>query len=465
MEPTESRSRASSSPLLSLLGGLALLAVGGYLASGVKAAQGTVQAPPTTLIFSGGVQRFAIPDCIARAGDEAGREACRTVSQVLRSDLRFEIDQNQFVPEASMSFIAALDPDAPKFKDWESIGAGYLVITKASVTQGRLQVELRVHFVSSGQAMLQKAYSASVENPRIIAHQAADDILALTQIKGVARSKIAFVSDRDSTKDRRVKELYLMDYDGFNQRRWTVNNSLNILPTWGPDGRSLAYVSYRQGTPMLFQALLCEARSVANISGEKGSQAFAPSWSPDGKKIAFASDRSGNMDVWVVNADGSGARNLTSNAASETAPCWSPTGQEIAFTSNRTGAPQLFVMDADGLNVRRLTQYGSYNDACAWSPAKDRGEIAFTSRIDSGFEVAVLDIASGEVRQITEGRGSCEYPTWAPNGRHLAFSCNRSGTWQITVSDRDGRNVQSLAAGPGNNVQPDWGVAAACPVG
>jgi len=61
------------------------------------------------------------------------------------------------------------------------------------------------------------------------------------------------------------------------------------------------------------------------------------------------------------------------------------------------------------------------------------------------------------VRQITEGRGSCEYPAWAPNGRHLVFSCNRGGTWQISVADRDGREVNSLATGPGNNVQPDWG--------
>jgi TolB protein len=71
--------------------------------------------------------------------------------------------------------------------------------------------------------------------------------------------------------------------------------------------------------------------------------------------------------------------------------------------------------------------------------------------------VAVVDLATRQVRQITQGRGSCEFPTWAPNGRHLAFSCRRGGTWQITVADRVGGVVQTLVTGAGNNVQPDWG--------
>ncbi len=68
----------------------------------------------------------------------------------------------------------------------------------------------------------------------------------------------------------------------------------------------------------------------------------------------------------------------------------------------------------------------------------------------------MVDLATREVRQVSEGRGRCEYPAWAPNGRHLVFSCNRGRDWQLTVSDRFGREVQTLATGHGNNVQPDW---------
>ena len=267
------------------------------------------------------------------------------------------------------------------------------------------------------------------------------------------------MSDRDATKERRTKEIYIADYDGVNPRRVTVNGSLNITPTWTPDGKGLAYVSYRQGSPLIFLARIFEGRSVPNLSGERGdAQAFAPAFSPDGRSLAFASSRSGNMDIWVAAADGSGARRLTTTRASDTAPCWSPTGQEIAFTSDRTGTPQLWIMDADGLNVRRLTTVGNYNDGCAWNPSKQYSEVAYTARLEAGgFDIAVVDLASRQVRQITQGRGSCEYPSWAPNGRHLVFSCNRGGRWGITVSDREGRSLQTLSTGPGNNVQPEWG--------
>ena len=421
----------------------------------------SAQAPPpdAKIIITSEKTTLAVPDCIPRRPDEATTEACRTITQVLRSDLRFE-GLFQFVPESLFGAIPALNPDAVKFEDWKGIGAKILVVTRAEVVSGELTLEVRVHFVDSGQSMLAKRYSGRPDNPRVFAHQASDDIMALTQYRGVARTRIAFTSDRDASKERRSKELYIVDYDGFNPRRVTVNGSLNILPAWSPDGRSIAYVSYRQGSPRIFLASIFEGKSTPNVSGEKGdSQAFAPAFSPDGKRIAYASNRSGSMNIWVVNTDGSGAHRLTSTTASDTAPCWSPTGQEIAFTSNRGGTPQIWLMDTEGLNVRRLTSVGNYNDAAAWNPSKQYAEIAYTSRLESGggFDIAVVDLASRQVRQITQGRGSCEYPAWAPNGRHLVFACNRGGTWQITVADREGRSLQTLSTGPGSNAQPDWG--------
>ncbi len=425
----------------------------------VRASQEPPVAPPpsgSTIVIDAPAQsRVAVPECVPRRGDESSREACRTLTQVLRADLQFE-NAFQFVPENLYGILPALNPEAPNMEDWKGIGANMLVVMRAEVTGGELGVDVRVWSVDSGQSALAKRYSGRLDNPRVFAHQASDDIMALTQYRGVARSKIAFVSDRDATKERRSKELYIMDYDGWNPRRVTVNGSLNILPTWRPDGRALAYVSYRAGSPDIYQASIYEGRS-DNLTKGSGTQSFAPSFSPDGRKIAYASNRGGNMDIWVANADGSAARRLTNSPASETAPTWSPTGQEIAFTSSRSGTPQIWVMDAEGLNVRRVTTVGNYNDGPAWSPSKEHSELAYTARIDGGFEIAVIDLASRQVRQITEGRGSCEYPSWAPSGRHLAFACSRGGNWQIAVSDRLGRAVRVLASGAGNNVQPDWG--------
>jgi TolB protein len=417
------------------------------------------QDPVEQIVIGGVTPRLAVPECVPRGTDPASQAACRTITQVLRNDLRFE-GLFQFVPDSLMNAIPPLDPLAPRFEDWKGIGAKILVATQAQVVGGELQVEVRVYFVDSGQPMLQRRYSGKLDNPRTFAHQASDDIMTLTQYKGVARTRIAFASDRDATKERRSKELYIADYDGYNPRRVTVNSSLNILPAWRPDGAALAYVSYRQGSPLIYLAKIFEGQSVANVSGEKSdSQAFSPTFSPDGKSLAFASDRSGNMDVWVSSAEGAQPRRLTTTGARDTAPCFSPTGQEVAFTSDRTGTPQLWLMDNEGLNVRRLTVgSGNYNDGCAWNPARQYSEIAYTARLEAGgFDIAIIDLATRQVRQITQGRGSCEYPSWAPNGRHLVFSCERNRRWELTIADRDGRSFLTLATGPGNNVQPDWG--------
>jgi TolB protein len=407
------------------------------------------------MIFTDTSQRFAIAECTPRRADEQSRDACRTITQVVRADLRFE-GLFRFVPDELMNAIKPLDPERPDFTDWRGIGATHLVVTTAQVVAGDVQVEARVYFPESGQTILSRRYTGRTDGVRAVAHQVSDEITALTQHRGVARTKIAFVSDRDTpAKGRKAKELYVMDYDGHNPKRVTVNRSLNILPAWSPDGRALAYVSYRQGQPDIFAAFIYEARN-QNLTSGRG-QSFAPSWSPDGKRVAYSSNRGGNMDIWVANADGSGGRRLTETPALDTAPTWSPTGQEIAFTSDRGGTPQLYVMDSEGLNVRRLTTVGNWNDAAAWNPSKQFSEIAYTARIEGGFEIAVMDLASRQVRQVTLGRGSCEYPSWAPSGRHLVFACGRGRTWQIAVADRLGQAVNTLTGGSGKNEQPDWG--------
>ena len=400
-----------------------------------------------------------MPECVPRAGDELAREVCKTVTEVIKSDLRFE--EVSLVAENLYGMLPAQKADAPNFEDWKSIGAQVLVLTKAEVTSGNVSLELRVHHVDSGQSMLAKRYTNKADNPRLLGHTAADEIFALTPIRGIARSKLAFMSDRDAVKGKATKEVYIADYDGFNTRRVTVNRSINMLPSWNPDGKSLAYISYRNLTPELFTAWIYEGRSSTFPAG-KGGQVYAHSFSHDGKKIAYAFSKGGNMDIWVANADGTSPQRLTDNASSDTAPTWSPTGREIAFTrAVRIGAPQIYVMDSEGLNQRRVPTIGTYNDGPAWNPAKEFAEIAYTSRIDGKFEVAVIDLTSGQVRQITQGRGNCEAPTWSPNGRHLAFCCETRGRWQIGISDRLGSNLQILSTGPGNNIYPDWGPAPA----
>lgn len=421
----------------------------------------TPQDVASITIGGGSATRVAIAPCSATT--EPLRTSCGIVREVLKADLDFE--SFQLTPESLMRSLPPVKPQTPNYLDWKSVGANILVTLEVMQNGSEFAVEARTFSVDGSSSIMSKRYAGRVEPAnansfRAFAHQAADDILSLASIQGVTRTRLVFVSDRDYT-DRRRKELYISDYDGFNVRQVTVNRALSILPGWTPEGRGIVYTSYRNGDPQVFLSWIFEGRSVPNVTGEKaGTQAFAAVVSPDGKKIAYSGNRGGNFDIWVSNIDGSNPRNLTGTPAQDTAPCWSPSGLEIAFTSGRSGSAQLWVMDSEGLNLRRLSSVGNYNDACAWNPSREFAEIAYSSRLeDGGFEIAVMDLATRQVRQLTTGRGSCEYPSWAPNGRHLVFSCNRSGTWQLAQTDRMGSKMRTIAVGPGNSVQADWSQA------
>jgi TolB protein len=317
---------------------------------------------------------------------------------------------------------------------------------------------MRLYNIRSQQAIYGREYTGSAANPRIYAHTMSDELHeSQRRLRGVARTKLAFSSDRNketavaTVEKRDVKEVYIADYDGANQRRITINRTLNINPNWSPDGRSIAYISYRSGVPDILISNIY-AGTMENPTKGVG-QNFLPVFSPDGKRIVFFSNRDGNNEIYVMNRDGSNVTRLTNNPATESTPTWSPSGTQIAFTSDRTGTPQIYVVNVDGSGLRRISQE-SYADRATWSPAP-YNEIAFSARTGPGFDIKILNIASGETRQITFGEGTNESPAWSPNGRHLAFMSTRAGRSQIFTVDRDGRNLRQITR-DGNNFTPNW---------
>jgi TolB protein len=174
-------------------------------------------------------------------------------------------------------------------------------------------------------------------------------------------------------------EIYAMNADGSGQRRLTHDPAADVWPAWSPDGRTIAFVSYRDGTPAIY---LMKADGTAQRKLTRTANSEAPgsvAWSPDGRKIAFvrwpftrgARNRDRNNDIYVVNVDGTGLRNLTRHRGRDGHPAWSPDGQRIGFVSNRGGNRDLYVMNADGSGLRNLTR-GIRQQAfgLAWSPAK-----------------------------------------------------------------------------------------------
>jgi TolB protein len=402
--------------------------------------------------------RLAVPDLIALASDKETQEAARVIGQVLWDDINFEREFYMIPRDTYKSIPPATSIDAVPFDRWRELGADGLIIGTVRRAATGLQVEVRLYDVRARRQVLGREYTGSAANPRLFAHTMSDEVHQTQRsLRGVARTKLAFASDRNrdrvtgTVESRDVKEIYISDYDGANQRRITIGRSLNITPNWSPDGRSIAYTSYRKTLPDIVISNIFVGTMEEPTRGT--GQNFLPVFSPDGAQIAFMSNRDGNSEIYLMNRDGSNVRRLTDNPAIDVTPTWSPSGTQIAFTSDRSGSPQVWVIGLDGTGLRRLT-YEIYADRPTWSPAP-YNEIAFSARTGPGYDIKILSIAEGVTRQITFGEGSNESPAWSPNGRHLAFTSSRAGREQIFTVDRDGRNVRQITR-EGNNTMPNW---------
>jgi TolB protein len=402
--------------------------------------------------------RFALPDFVAGSADTA--DIAKTVSQVLWDDLNFESEFYLIPRDTYATVPAAKSPDQIAFNAWRELGADGVIFGSVSKSESTVRVEVRLFNVRSRQSVFGKEYTGTASNPRLFAHTISDEIHQQQRaLRGVARTKLTFSSDRNREKvvgtveNREVKEIYFSDYDGANQKRLTVDRTLNISPVWAPDGRAIAYTSYRRGAPDILIARIFEGISQRPTGGQASN--FLPVYSPDGTKIAFTSNRDGNPEIYTMNVDGTNVRRLTNHPAADVTPTWSPTGTQIAFTSDRAGSPQIYIMNAaDGSGVRRITTNESYADRATWSPAPFN-EIAYAAQTGRGHDIKIYDLATGQTRQITFGEGNNESPAFAPNGRHLAFTSSRAGHVHIFTIGRDGKGVRQITH-DGNNDYPNW---------
>jgi TolB protein len=439
------------------------------LALGVFVLTGTAQAPQTppqqpsdvSTTISGATgrpPRFALPPFIPMSTDAETVAAARLVSNVLWDDLNFEREFEFVARDVYATIPAAKSLDDVPFDRWREVDADGVIIGSVQKSGPGFLVRVRLFDVRLRRQVFGSEYSGA-SNARTYAHAISDEIFQKQRgLRGVARTKLTFQSDRDGERlagtieNRNVREIYFSDYDGENQRRVTATRTLNGFPAWSPDARAIAYTSWRRGQPQIFVSHIYEG-TLDELTKGPGENWLA-AWSPDGTRFAFASTRDGNSEIYIANRDGSNVRRITNNPAIDISPTWSPNGTEIAFTSDRSGSPQIYTVSADGLGgVQRLTSE-SYCDRPTWSPAPFN-EIAFASRNGPGFDIKVIDVSTRQVKQLTFGEGTNESPSFAPNGRHIAFTSTRSGRSQIFVIARDGRDLKQLTKA-GNNTQPSW---------
>ncbi len=298
----------------------------------------------------------------------------------------------------------------------------------------------------SGASQLKKRYRAPAAALSRTAHMLSNEIVkTLNGRPSVFLSQIVYASNRSG-----MWEIWLMDWDGANQRKITTHGALSILPSWSPDNERMVYTSFARGTSDMY---IVNRRGGGRLRINSGlALNTSATFSPVGNDIAFVGSVSGNPDIYLIKDDGSNVRRLTTTGSIESTPEWSPNGRQISFTSGRSGSPQIYVMDAEGTNIRRISHEGEWNDDATWAPDGER--IAFTSRVNGRFQIRIANLITGESR-IVAGEGSNEQPTWSPDGEWISFQSSRSGKWQLYRMRTDGRDLLQLTF-EGENKGADW---------
>jgi len=402
----------------------------------VDITQGSLKPIPIAIPeFLGEDQRFAVE-----------------LSNVVAADLE---RSGLFLPLNRDSFIQRISDlnTTPRFTDWRAINAQALVAGRAGRGgDGRLVAEFRLWDVFSGRQLAGQRLAVAGTDWRRLGHLVADQVYErLTGEKGYFDTQIVFV-DETGPKDHRNKRLAIMDQDGANVRLLSQGRELVLTPRFSPSTHEVTFLQYTGDQPRVFLLNLESGRR--ELVGNFPGMTFAPRFSPDGQRIVMSIGEGGASSIVEMDLRSRQSRRLTQSSAIDTGPCYSPDGRHIVFESDRDGSQQLYVMNADGSGQHRISFGEGRYSTPVWSPRGDL--IAFTKQSGSSFLIGVMRPDGSGERTLTEGFHN-EGPTWAPNGRVLAFFRENRGAggprlFSIDLTGYNEREVQTPAFGS----DPAW---------
>jgi len=354
------------------------------------------------------------------------------------------IDRNKYLFDPQRDGVS---PSDINYGNWTVIGAELLVTGAVTTFDGLIEVELRLMDTYKNGMLLGKRYKGTVDDYRDMIRRFCNEIiLLLTGEEGIFDSRIAFLSTGTGNK-----EIYICEFDGYEPKPFTRNNSITLFPAWSSDGKWMAYTSYKHGKPDLF---------IRNIQGDRESVVSkngintTPAWVPGSLELAATLSFSGDQEIYLLTKDGKIIRRLTNNKGIDSSPTFSPDGRRMAFVSKRAGTPQIFIMDMNSGISKRLTYSGRYNTQPNWSPAGDK--IAYTAMNGGSTNIVVINADGSGQTQLTNSRGYDESPSWSPDGSLIAFSSTREGSSRIYVMTARGTDPKRLLSISGEQTNPKW---------
>lgn len=411
---------------------------------------GSVQAADP-LVISQGADR-ATPIAVVPFGWQGGSVLPEDMSQIIGNDLR---NSGYFEPIPRQNMIS-LPTQASEviYRDWKALGAQYVLVGNIVPNGGRLQIQYALFNVNTEQQVMTGNVGGGTDQLRDMAHHIADQSFEkLTGVKGAFSTRMLYVTaERMGTNNTRYT-LQRSDYDGARAVTLLQSREPILSPSFAPDGRRIAYVSFEQRRPRIFVQHIDTGRreQITNFEGLNG----APAWSPDGSRLAFVLSKDGNPEIYVMDMGSRQTRRVTNHYAIDTEPFWGKDGQTLYFTSDRAGKPQIYKTNINSGAVERVTFVGNYNANPKLSA--DEKTLVMIHRQDgfTVFKVAAQDLETNRLRILSD-TSLDESPTVAPNGTMLIYATRQQGRGVLMLASTNGRVRLPLPTAQGEVREPSW---------
>jgi len=316
--------------------------------------------------------------------------------------------------------------DNLNYSDFKLLGIDYIVMGSLEEEDTSNISAVYKIFSVQKESQLRTSTVYGVPNKlKQLAHYISDGIYEeVTGLKGVASTRLLYVTEEFSGSISQFK-LNVADADGSNEQILLRSNEPIISPSWSPDSKKVAYVSFETGMAKVFIQNIATGKR--EIVLENKFQISSPSWSPNGKFMALTLYQDGNAEIYILNLKNKNLTRLTNHYSIDTESSWSPNGSKIMFTSGRSGSPQLYEINLKKFNAKpqRITFEGNYNAKGSYLP---NGEgVVFVHRKNSNFQIALKYFNENFVRPLTNSQLD-ESPSISANGNVIIYAISENET-------------------------------------
>jgi TolB protein len=340
------------------------------------------------------------------------------------------------------------------YQDWRLLGMDYLVVGNIVKEKNSIDVSYEIFDIQKRRKIRSSKVFGLPNQLRQLAHYTSDGIYeSIAGIKGIASTKLLYVNEIKSADIKSRYRLMLADSDGANEQTLLSSSEPIISPSWSPDGKKVAYVSFETGLAKVYIQNIASGKRESVLS--KNTQISSPSWSPDGKYLSLTIYQDGNAEIYILRLRDKTLTRMTNQFAIDTESSWSPKGNKILFTSGRSGSPQIYELDLRRLNskAKRISFEGSYNAKASYLP-NEEGIIFVHRSTDGLFHIALKYKKENFIRILTEAKMD-ESPSVAPNGNMVIYGITEGDQSMLAGFSLSGATFK-LPASKGEVREPAW---------